>query len=421
MNLTLSLLLSTLLTAPTLSAPPMAKLSGGELKGRVLDEKGKPISGALVGLSSARPRVGIPTTCPSCYRDCAKTTKTDGDGQFALRDLDPELLFRVLVLAPGKRGKVTELVDPAKQPLEVQLESLPMGLSKDRMIQGRVVGPDGAPVVGAIVNPTGAKTQEKRWWGQLPGVDRAAVTDVEGNFVITSQDPKLGLDLTVGARGFATFPGTLFELTGAPVEIRLVAGASISGRLLHDGKPVKNRAIGIVQEDRGAGRFVGETTLATDENGGFLFANLQANENYVLYSLCQAKQDLPVFKTLRVRTGKDGEMKELGVMTSLTGITLKGQVKLPEGTKFPSGAKISLSRDPAWDWSEAILSEKGDFTLPGLPPEVYTVTVHAPGFAIDGTQPNFQMTGESSFGIRLKPEKDPVKIIQVMMKPKGGD
>jgi len=114
-------------------------------------------------------------------------------------------------------------------------------------------------------------------------------------------------------------------------------------------------------------------------------------------------------------------MKELGVMTSHPGITLKGQVKLPEGMKFPSGAKISLYRDPAWDWSEALLSEKGDFTLPGLPPEVYTVTVHAPGFVIDGTQLNFQMTGESSFGMRLKPEKGTVKPIQVSLKLKGKD
>ena len=46
--------------------------------------------------------------------------------------------------------------------------------------------------------------------------------------------------------------------------------------------------------------------MATDDDGNFLFANLQPNERYVLYSLCDASQDLPVLKTVSMETGGDG-------------------------------------------------------------------------------------------------------------------
>ena len=75
----------------------------GRLAGRVTDNAGTPVADAVVDLYTARPRIGLPATCPSCYRDCAKQTKTDDDGRFSIIDLDPILDFRVLVLSPGRR------------------------------------------------------------------------------------------------------------------------------------------------------------------------------------------------------------------------------------------------------------------------------------------------------------------------------
>lgn len=392
--------------------------AAGALTGQVLDDKGAPLAGAVIDLYTAKPRVGLPVTCPSCYRDCAKSTKTDSQGRFSIGDLDPVLLFRVLVLAPGRRAVLTELIDPLKTELEVKLEPLPADLPPDHMLKGRVLDERGKPLAGAVVSPTGAKTNDKRWLGRLPGVDEAAVTDADGRFVITSQEPKLGLDLQASAPGYADFPSQLFDLDGSEHEIRMRRGASIAGRLTYEGQPVKRRAIGIVQRDRSAGHFVGETTLATDEGGNFLFANLLPNERYALYTLCDASHDLPVLKTITLQTGSDGDVKQMGELALLSGVMLAGRVELPPGAKMPDGAKLRVSRDPAWDWCEALLSEDGKFAIRSLPPEVYSVSVIAPGYELDPLRLSYQATGPSEFGVRLRSDGEAVLRILAPMKAK---
>lgn len=389
------------------------------LTGQVLDENDRPVEGAVVDLYTAKPRVGLAVTCPSCYRDCAKCAKTDAQGRFSIKELDPILLFRVLVMAPGRRAVLTKLIDPAEADLEVKLQPLPTDLPPDRMLKGIVLNEHGKPLAGAVVSPSGAKTLGKRWWGQLPGVDEAAVSDTDGRFIITSQEAKLGLDLKVSADGYADFPSQLFDLDGSIHEIRLRRGASVSGRLTYEDRPVKHRAIGIVQRDRSAGHFVGETTLATDDDGAFLFANLQPNDRYVLYSLCDGRHDLPALKTVALETGGDGEAKRLGDLSLLEGLTLTGRVVFPDAMPIPDGAKLRVSRDPAWDWCEALLSKEGEFTIRSLPPEVYGVSVVAPGFEIDPTKMRYQVTGPSEFGLRLRARGDArLMRIDVPMKAK---
>jgi hypothetical protein len=193
----------------------------------------------------------------------------------------------------------------------------------------------------------------------------------------------------------------------------------VAGRLTYEGKPVKRRAVGIVQRDRSAGHFVGETTLATDDEGGFLFANLQPNERYVLYSLCDASQDLPVLKTRSMETGSDGDATQLGELPLMPALTLAGRVAFPVGAKVPPGAKLRVSRDPAWDWCEASLSDDGEFTIRSLPSEVYSVSVIAPGFEIDSARVQYQVTGASEFGLRLRGDgKTRLVIVTVPMKAK---
>jgi hypothetical protein len=406
------------IVAILLLATAPAASEAGTLSGQVLDEKGAPLAGVVVDLYTAKPRVGLAVTCPSCYRDCAKWAKTDSEGRYSIGDLDSSLLFRVLVMAPGRRAVLSELIDPAKTQLEVRLEPLPSGLPPERMLQGRVLDERGKPLAGAVVSPTGAKTHEKRWWGELPGVDEATVTDDEGRFIITSRDPKLGLDLQVSAAGYATFPPQLFDLDGRECVISMRRGATVSGRLTYEGQPAKRRPIGMVQRDRSAGRFVGEATLVTDDDGGFTFDTLQPNENYVLYSLCDATQDLPVLKTASLKTGGDGHVTRLDDLALLPGIALAGKVELPSGARIPKGAKLRVSRDPAWDWCEVELSTDGEFTVRGLPPEVYSVQVIAPGFEIDTSRLRYQSTGENEFGLRLRADGEKVVRITVPMKAK---
>src|SRR5689334_18833342 len=66
-----------------------------DLAGRV--RAGQDLPKATVFISTAGPKVGTSTFCPSCYADCRKNAKTDPQGAFKIESLDPQLLFRILV------------------------------------------------------------------------------------------------------------------------------------------------------------------------------------------------------------------------------------------------------------------------------------------------------------------------------------
>ena len=191
---------------------------------------------------------------------------------------------------------------PREAPLEIKLSPLPTDLPADRILKGRVLDEKGKPLARAVVSPSGAKTSDKRWWGQVPNVDQAAVTDSDGKFAIASQDPELGLDVQVKARGYAVFPSHLFDLDGSEHEIRMYRGASISGRLLLDKDPVKRGAVGVVQQDRSTEQFVGETAVASDGRRQLPVCKSSTASGVCTYTICSDARDLPVFKSVVLTT-----------------------------------------------------------------------------------------------------------------------
>src|SRR3954453_10646714 len=111
-----------------LSAEP----AGLSLRGTVLDAEGKPIAGARVDIATAAPRVGQGLFCPSCYKDCAKWTRTDEQGRFEIRGLSPTLKFTVLASSPNKKAHQTKLIDPLLGDVKIVLETLPTDLPRER-------------------------------------------------------------------------------------------------------------------------------------------------------------------------------------------------------------------------------------------------------------------------------------------------
>jgi hypothetical protein len=169
-----------------------------DLTGTVVDAADKPLLGAHIFIETARPRQGTNPLCPSCYPDCIKRTQTDAAGKFTLPKLDAELVFRVLVVAEGFQPTLVPNVDPLRAPLAAKLSPFPEMLDPRHTLRGRVIDTKGKPIVGATVEPFGAKVGERRWWGTLKGVDALAVTNLRGEFVITSVDADIALDVRAG-------------------------------------------------------------------------------------------------------------------------------------------------------------------------------------------------------------------------------
>ncbi len=174
-----------------------------ELSGRVVNDAGQPIENAIVVISTAKPRVGPATTCPSCYVDCAKRTICDGEGRFVIEGLSPRLLFSLAAGAPEHQGFVSSYFDPSLDPeIELKLESLPdtPGVNS---ATGTVVDSRGTPIAGAVVN---SRTIYRK--NGVNGVEDRSVTpltltDDDGNFWISAGEHIDALDLRVVAAGLA--------------------------------------------------------------------------------------------------------------------------------------------------------------------------------------------------------------------------
>src|SRR5687767_5174170 len=123
-----------------------------DLTGVVKDRADRPLRDATVFIYTAGPREGTGILCPSCYADCRKRAKTDAEGKFRIEELDPSLIFRVLVVAKGYQPEFVAKVDPAEKPIKVALKPVSGGETPDKRMRGIVLDDEDKPVSGAVVS-----------------------------------------------------------------------------------------------------------------------------------------------------------------------------------------------------------------------------------------------------------------------------
>src|SRR5688572_23590844 len=112
------------------------------LVGVVRGQSAQPLRDATVFIYTAGPKEGAATVCPSCYADCRKRARTDAEGRFTIEELDPSLLFRVLVVAKGHQPEFVNRIDPAEKPIEVTLKPNSGGETPDKCVRGIVLDQD---------------------------------------------------------------------------------------------------------------------------------------------------------------------------------------------------------------------------------------------------------------------------------------
>lgn len=203
-----------------------------EVRGRVVDESGQPVSKVWVKASRQ-----IAVMMP---QELQRTTAlkvvplTDTDGRFTLAPLAARS-WQVSVQAQGFApwGKS---VTPDGSELLIQLTS-GLGLS------GVVLGADGAPVADADVVLNGASSTKR---GERGG-STAAQTTAEGQFTFGGLVPTETAVLGVSAAGHAVVvvePVIVSDDATAPLEIRLEAERIIGGRVVdeHD-QPLSGAAV----------------------------------------------------------------------------------------------------------------------------------------------------------------------------------
>jgi hypothetical protein len=77
---------------------------------------------------------------------------------------------------------------------------------------------------------------------------------------------------------------------------------------------------------------------------------------------------------------------------------------------LPANARMTISRDPAWDLISVDIAADGSFEIGSLPPETYEIRLAATGLEFDTDRLKYQPLRNKSFGIYLGQSKDDLRI-----------
>ena len=387
-----------------------------DLEGRVVTTGGEAVANAHVLIDSASVRRGTSPLCPSCYLDCRKSAVTDKEGRFRIASLDPELLFNVLVVADGFRPTFARKSDPAKGPIEVTLTPFdPNTFDPKRILRGVVLGPDDKPLVGASVTAQGFSTDA--FSGFSPDIfDPVSVTNLRGEFVLTSKSPIQFADLRIKGNGVAPRIVVARKPEGNPHRIKMTAGTTLTGRLIRDGKPVAGSGVGLVQANRSSATFLGETSIGTDENGRFTFLNVHAAENYFVYGLMGSIKEGGAVVARQIHVGVEGSTTDVGDLPVVLGHRLKGRVLLSDDKPVPPKTRLMVSREDAWDSQRVELDPEGRFEMTGLPTERYSLTVTLKGYRI--SPKNHSVDSQNPWALTGTIDQD-IDSLKILMEPEA--
>ena len=373
------------------------------LVGVIRGSDGKPLPDARVFVYTAKPRVGPGTTCPSCYPDCGKRALTSVDGEFQIPSVDPELTYRLIVLAKNHRPMFITNADPTGAAVKAKLREAKFGeMPLENQIYGKMIDGSGSPVSGATLEVSGVKKgNSTRYGGSSSTIDSMAVTDENGEFVITANEPVDAVTVTIDGPRVAK--RRMWLEGGKSHFIRMNAGSTVSGRLLNEGKPVPNVVVAMTTQERESSVFMRGFEVATDKDGRFALQVVPSDNRFHLYTKMADMRSLSLALPLQsVSSGAVGSKIDLGDLALKPAHRVRGRVVLEDGSEqLPAKTRIHLSRDDAWDYGDVTLGDDGSFEFKGVPAETISLSVRVPGCRVSAKNPSKDWLNEGRIVGRL--------------------
>jgi hypothetical protein len=202
------LLILVLSIAPVFAVDLPAEIPAGEIAGTITDESGAPIEGALVDAWT-------------WYT--GNETKTDNDGHFHLKKLDPRHKIELRISKDGFSPWYNHL-QPTGEP------ALNVALNNKTYLQGVVTSPDGAPVPNALVR---AASSGKQADGVFIGeVWTETKTDAEGKYRMYVAPDSYDVMVRVPGVGAARMPQAMRQGDTPTLDIALEKGATFISNIV---------------------------------------------------------------------------------------------------------------------------------------------------------------------------------------------
>ncbi|HEX6085943.1 MAG TPA: carboxypeptidase regulatory-like domain-containing protein [Thermoanaerobaculia bacterium] len=244
---------------------------GSRVSGRVSNEQGEAVVGAVV---SVRPSdSALPPGLSG------QTITSDAAGAFTLGELPPGK-FALAASARGYMAAEARVIDVRKGE---QLDDVTLTMRRGSVVEGVVLGPNGAPATGARITVRGRLTPERMLDLEVAGSVR---TDGEGRYRMEGVSPGPQTIVANDDRYARASREVTVQAGTNRVDFRLTEGATLSGRVVDgSGAPVSgaNISLGVARAE------------ISDASGAFRFAALESG-NYSLVArkdgYSSARQDV---------------------------------------------------------------------------------------------------------------------------------
>ncbi|RUS46457.1 carboxypeptidase regulatory-like domain-containing protein [Cohnella sp. AR92] len=328
---------------------------------------GLPIAGATVRFLNA---VGLP----------AGEATTDSNGSYSIAGLSAELL-RVLAGAEGfqQHSVVLDLAPGSTEQLNIALVPEP------GEVNGLVTTAGGQPIAGAVVTLTNEQAI----------MQFEVQTDSNGRYSLNQLVPQVAYLVRASAPGFSGAVKSVRAGPGEAVTVNFIlkpAPGSLSGQVLQEanGNPLPGVSVSL-QDLSG---FV-LSQASTDANGEFAIASISPGPYLVIVNEPGfANRSLSV----QIVSGQD-----TFIVLSLTPLSgsISGTVFTEAGLPIDN-ALVTVSYNNVVIVQSAT-AEDGVFTVTGLYPSLYIVTVQADGFATESLGALVQPLENTELEFRLSP------------------
>jgi hypothetical protein len=352
------------------------------------------IPNATIVIYSAAPAAKDQQTPPppNGYPEIGKSTPSDTQGHFIFAGVDPSLNYELLVLADGYRPLMLKKVDPSRGEITARLKPIPKDLQPELQLKGHVVDDDGKPVVGARIEPFGMQDGPNREWGGQGYVigDGITYTDPKGNWLLIATKANVQIDIRVTGRGIAPTNFPLQAVGDQVNEMTVGPGATITGRIVKDGKGVPNLPVKLQQKNRGVENYVGGAETVTDADGKFVAHDLKPDDDYYACATMKGLAGIGAMDLNDCRTGEPGTSTDAGDLTVEKGLHVTGQIFCSDGKRVPPGSKVRLERNELNDSIETTIDKDGKFEFKGLPDALMEFWIDVHGYHLSDSNISFE-------------------------------